>query len=157
MTNARPTAASAAEMAIEKIATITPVYGCGGGAKRQNAMKFKFAAASIISIPIRMKIACRRLNAASRPMENRAADTIRKPWSVGVIASQRSLGSACVSHAGFGVAPKQSFLWGWCVVNMDETEEKFAIARPRSPARGTRALPMGASSLFLHHEHKRAD
>jgi hypothetical protein len=49
-------------------------------------MKFKFAAASIISIPIRMKIACRRLNAASRPMENRAAETMRKAWSVGVIA-----------------------------------------------------------------------
>jgi len=86
MTIARPTAASAAEMAMEKIAIITPVDGCGGGAKRQNAMKFKFAAASIISIQIRMKIACRRLNAASRPMENRAAETIRKAWSVGVIA-----------------------------------------------------------------------
>ena len=86
MTIARPTAASAAEMAMEKIAIITPVDGCGGGAKRQNAMKFKFAAASIISIPIRMNIACRRLNAASRPMENRAADTMRKAWSVGVIA-----------------------------------------------------------------------
>ena len=57
MTIARPTAASAAEIAMEKIAIITPVGGCGGGAKRQNAMKFKFAAASIISIPIRMKIA----------------------------------------------------------------------------------------------------
>src|SRR6516162_7421042 len=86
MTIARPTAASAAEIAMEKIAIITPVDGCGGGAKRQNAMKFKFAAASIISIPIRMKIACRRLNAASSPMENRAADTMRKAWSVGVMA-----------------------------------------------------------------------
>src|SRR5215831_1419740 len=86
MTIARPTAASAAEMAMEKIAIITPVGGCGGGAKRQNAMKFKFAAASIISIPIRMKIACRLLNAASSPMENRAADTMRKAWRVGVIA-----------------------------------------------------------------------
>jgi hypothetical protein len=44
-------------MAMEKIAIITPVGGCGGGAKRQNAIKFKFAAASIISIPIRIKIA----------------------------------------------------------------------------------------------------
>src|ERR1044071_8191404 len=108
-------------MAMEKIAIITPVGGCGGGAKRQNAMKFKLAAASIISIPIRMKIACRRLNAASRPMENSAADTIRNAWSVVVIASQRILGSACVSHAGFRVAPKQSFLSGSCVVSMDET------------------------------------
>ena len=78
MTIARPTAASAAEIAIEKITIITPVGGCGAGAKRQNAIKFKFAAASIISIPIRMKIACRRLNAARRPMENSAADTMRK-------------------------------------------------------------------------------
>ena len=77
MTIASPTAASAAEIAMEKIAIITPVDGCGGGAKRQNAMKFRLAAASIISIPIRMKIACRRLNAASKPMENSAADTMR--------------------------------------------------------------------------------
>jgi hypothetical protein len=63
---------------MEKIAIITPVGGCGGGAKRQNAIKFKFAAASIISIPIRIKIACRRLNAASRPMENNTAETMRK-------------------------------------------------------------------------------
>ena len=57
MTNASPTAASAAAMAIEKIAIITPVGWCGSGLKRQNAIKFKFAAASIISMPIKMKIA----------------------------------------------------------------------------------------------------
>src|SRR6185437_13545200 len=101
MTIARPTAASAAEMAIEKIAIITPVDGCGGGAKRQNAMKFKFAAASIISIPIRIKIACLRLNAASRPMENRAADTIRNSCSVGVMMRYISRpGSARLWRAG---------------------------------------------------------
>ena len=66
MTNASPTAASAAAIAMEKMATITPVGGCGCGAKRQNAMKFRFAAASIISMPMRMKIACRRLSAASK-------------------------------------------------------------------------------------------
>src|SRR5262252_847910 len=88
MTIARPTAASAAEIAMEKIAIITPVEGCGGGAKCQNAMKFKFAAASIISMPIRMKMAWRRLRAASKPIENNAAETMRKLWSTGVIAIQ---------------------------------------------------------------------
>jgi len=39
----------------KKIATITPVGCCGSGLKRQNAMKFKFAAASINSMPIKMK------------------------------------------------------------------------------------------------------
>ena len=78
MTIARPTAASAAEIAMEKIVMITPVDGCGGGAKCQNAMKFKFAAASINSMPMRIKIACRRLSAATRPMENNAAEAMRK-------------------------------------------------------------------------------
>ena len=38
MTIAKPTAASAAEIAMEKITIITPVAGRGGGAKRQNAI-----------------------------------------------------------------------------------------------------------------------
>src|SRR5450432_4136001 len=86
MTSARPTAASAAAIAIEKIATITPVICCGSGPKRQHATKFRFAAASINSMPIKMKIACRRLNAASSPVQNSAAETARKLVSVGVIA-----------------------------------------------------------------------
>src|SRR6266550_3215828 len=86
MTNARPTAASAAAMAMEKIAIITPVGWCDSGLKRQNAMKFKFAAASIISMPIKIKMAWLRLKAASNPMQNSAADTMRKIWSVGVMA-----------------------------------------------------------------------
>src|SRR5437868_14943320 len=86
MTKARPTAASAAAMAMEKIATRTPVGGCGCGPKRQKAMKFKFAAASISSMPIKMKIAWRRLRAASRPIEKRAVETIRNSWRVGVMA-----------------------------------------------------------------------
>jgi hypothetical protein len=65
-------------MAIEKIAIITPIGGCDCGPNRQNAIKLRFAAANIISIPIRMKMAWRRLKAASRPAENRPADTIRK-------------------------------------------------------------------------------
>ncbi len=46
-------------MAMEKIATITPVSGCGGVAKRQKATKLMFAAASISSIPMRMNFAWR--------------------------------------------------------------------------------------------------
>src|ERR1700719_979641 len=88
MTIARPTAASAAEIAMEKIASITPVGWCGCGAKRQNAIKFKLAAANINSMPMRMKIAWRRLKAASRPMENNAPETATKACSVGVIAVQ---------------------------------------------------------------------
>ena len=57
---------------------MTPMGGCGCGLKRQNATKFKFAAASIISIPIKMKMAWRRLSAASNPMQNKAAETKRK-------------------------------------------------------------------------------
>src|SRR6266498_318576 len=86
MTSARPTAASAAAIAMEKIAIITPVGWCGSRLKRQNAMKFKFAAASIISMPIKMKMAWRRLKAASSPMQNSAVDTMRKSWSVSVMA-----------------------------------------------------------------------
>ena len=44
-------------MAMEKIATNTPVGDCGCGPKRQKAIKFKFAAASINSMPIKIKIA----------------------------------------------------------------------------------------------------
>src|SRR5207245_9344253 len=76
-------------MAIEKSAIITPIGCFGCGAKRQKAMKFKLAAANIISMPMRMKIAWRRLNAASRPMENNAAETMRKSWSVAVIVVVR--------------------------------------------------------------------
>src|SRR6266487_6404415 len=94
MTSASPTAASAAAIAIEKIATITPMGDCGCGLKRQNAMKFRFAAASIISIPIRMKMAWRRLSTANRPMENNVAETIRKSWRVGVIGAVRLLVAA---------------------------------------------------------------
>src|SRR5207248_4543025 len=122
MTSASPTAASAAAIAMEKIATITPVGCAGSGLKRQKATKFMFAAASISSIPIRMKIAWRRLSAASKPMQNKAADKTRKMVSVGVIG----LGSARVSRVGFGVAPKRTFLERR---ELGERNEKFAMAR----------------------------
>src|SRR5207248_10536607 len=48
ITMARPTAASAAAMAMAKIATITPVNCTDWSANLQNAMKLIFAAASII-------------------------------------------------------------------------------------------------------------
>src|SRR5262249_21820610 len=88
MTMARPTAASAAAIAIAKIATMTPVGRADAGANRQNAMKLMFAAASIISIPIKINIAWLRLRAARRPTENKQADITRKSWRVGVIAKQ---------------------------------------------------------------------
>ena len=72
------TSLGAAAIAMEKIATMTPMGGCGCELKRQNATKFTFAAASIISIPIKMKMAWRRLSAASSPMENKAVETTRK-------------------------------------------------------------------------------
>src|SRR6266404_1126078 len=86
MTKARPTAASAAAIAMEKIATMTPVGCCGSEPKRQKATKFRLAAASIISMPIRMKMAWRRLSAAMRPMLNNAAEMMRKSWRVGVMS-----------------------------------------------------------------------
>ena len=51
------------------------------------------------------------------------------------------LGSACVSRAGFGVAPKRSFLCLVSGLSGGALDEKFVIARTRSPARGTHALP----------------
>jgi hypothetical protein len=55
-------------------------------------MKFRFAAASIISMPIKMKMAWRRLRAASKPMQKSAADTMRTIWSVRVMACPRLKG-----------------------------------------------------------------
>ena len=50
------------------------------------------------------------------------------------------LGSARVSRAGFGVAPKRSFQSGNLYLSY-ELQEKSTNARTRSPARGTHALP----------------
>jgi len=43
------------------------------------------------------------------------------------------VGSARVSRAGFGVAPKQSFRCVPAEVNRTEPTKKFAIAKTRSP------------------------
>src|ERR1041385_1815199 len=157
MTSARPTAASAAAIAIEKIATITPVGFCDGDPKRQKAMKFRFAAASMSSIPIRMKIACLRLNAASKPTENSAAEMMRQSWRVGVMSGRFWSGSERLQRAGFVIRPKRTLRprRDKCVA-----QKKFAIAWTRSPARCKRALPndkIRHSSPFLHHQYQRAD
>ncbi len=55
-----------------------------------------------------------------------------------------TIGSARVPRAGFGVAPKQSFLRLPPAVNRSELQVKSAIARTRSPAREARALPRHA-------------
>src|SRR5207302_9796290 len=88
-------------MAMAKRAIITPMGCFGGGLKRQNAIKFRFAAANIISMPMRMKIAWRRLSAASKPIENSAAETMRKTWRVGIMMRQiGDLESARLRRAG---------------------------------------------------------
>jgi hypothetical protein len=51
------------------------------------------------------------------------------------------LGSARVSRAGFRVTPKPSFLRVPVALNRSDSKEKFAIARTRSPAPETGALP----------------
>src|SRR2546423_7351009 len=143
MTSASPTAASAAAIAMEKMATMTPVGFGEAGPNRQNAMKFRFAAASISSIPMRMKIACLRLSAASNPIENSAAETTRQSWSVGVIG----LGSARVSRAGFGALAETRF--GSSRSRGRDRQHARARTLPRKESR--------SSSLFLHHQNERAD
>src|SRR4030095_15948345 len=59
-------------------------------------------------------------------------------------ATVATLGSARVWRAGFGVASKRSFLWLSRALRRSGSKEKLAIARTRSPARGTRALPRRA-------------
>src|SRR5438067_11624907 len=101
-------------------------------------MKFKFAAASIISMPIRMKIAWRRLSAASKPMENTAAETIRKSWRVGLIVVETENAQRAMSNAQ---RPSQR-LFGighWAL-----RVERRAFASSLLP-------------LFLHNKNQRAD
>jgi hypothetical protein len=57
---------------MEKSANMIPVKAEGAGPYLQNAMKFKLAALSISSIPIRTRIALRRIKAPARPMEKRS-------------------------------------------------------------------------------------
>jgi hypothetical protein len=51
------------------------------------------------------------------------------------------LGSARVSRAGFGVAPKQSFILDGTRNQRGIRNEKSAMAKTPSPARETRARP----------------
>jgi hypothetical protein len=60
-------------------------------------------------------------------------------------AANAGLGSARVSRVGFDVAPEQSFLWISLARCDGNRRQKFAIARTRSPARETRALPGDAN------------
>jgi len=55
-----------------------------------------------------------------------------------------TLGSARVTRAGFGVAPKQSFLRFSLQLKTSDSNKKSAIARTRSPAREARAFPRHA-------------
>jgi hypothetical protein len=52
-----------------------------------------------------------------------------------------SLGSACVSHVGFGVPPKQASAAGRPRNGRGRMKEKSAMARTPSLTRETRALP----------------
>jgi len=60
-----------------------------------------------------------------------------------------SLGSARVPRAGFDVAAKQSSISFPATANKCESEERSAIARTRSKARGTRALPIYAAGALI--------
>src|SRR4029077_19478428 len=153
MTRARPTAASPAAITRKKNATNTPVGDCGCGPKRQKAMKFKLAAASISSMPIKMKIACRRLRAASRPVEKSAVESMRKSWRVGVIAQRLGLGSADVSRGNASPARIDR------VPAMANFLKDCFYATPK-PARETPALPRRRNlplALLLHYQHEGAN
>ena len=82
---ARPTAASAAATAIEKIANRMPTRSDGFSENRQKVMKFRFAAPSINSIPMRIMIEFERESTAARPKANRIAEMARRIWSVMVL------------------------------------------------------------------------
>ena len=60
------------------------------------------------------------------------------------------MGSARVSRVGFDVASKQAFLWLSLLGNGEDRQEKFAIARTRSPTREPRVLPKPLRGLHLH-------
>src|SRR6185369_4449526 len=77
MIKARPTAASAAATPIEKITNRIPVSASGCSLKRQNAMKFKFAALSMSSMPISTMMALRRVSAPARPTAKSMAESRR--------------------------------------------------------------------------------
>ncbi len=58
-------------------------------------------------------------------------------------------GAHASRRAGFGVAPKRTFLFSRSG-RLNGCQEKFATARTRSPARGPRALPGARSAILLN-------
>src|SRR5262245_27970766 len=64
-------------MPIEKITNMMPVSASGCSLNRQNAMKFRFAAFNISSIPMSTMIALRRVNAPASPMPNSSVERTR--------------------------------------------------------------------------------
>src|SRR6266516_7683234 len=64
-------------------------------------------------------------------------------------ARKENLGSARVSRAGFGVAPKRTFLLIPIPERIWKQWEKSANPRRDSPARGTRALPRSVIEPLL--------
>ena len=75
------------------------------------------------------------------------AEYSRESAGLNLRGADGRLGSARVSRAGFGVAPKQSFRWMLFTAGDKKSQRRFAIARTRSVraglafARETRALP----------------
>src|SRR5262249_14971609 len=91
-------------------------------------------------------------------MENRAAEMMRKVWSVGVITRHIwRLGSARLWRAGDRLQPIANFQ---CHDGNKVQGEKVRLRSMRKPARCNRALPRREtppSIFFLHHEHQGAD
>ncbi len=74
------------------------------------------------------------------PVTNGGTSDFAEPGTLDTI--QRGLGSACVSHADFGVAPKPTFRSYDCTTGVRDGQ------RP-SPARETRALPRQSANYAL--------
>src|SRR5689334_22768768 len=105
MMSARPTAASAAATPMEKITNRMPVNTSGCSLKRQNAMKFRFAALSMSSMPMSTMMALRRVNAPARPMAKIMAESRRYAASGVMLSSALKVGkweSGKVGETGDG-------------------------------------------------------
>jgi hypothetical protein len=88
-------------------------------------------------------------------MQNNAAETMRKSWSVGVIVGRFGLGSARASRAGGRALAIADF-------SQRTKKPKFVLARRQNQhARRVRSpdeeLCAVTSTLLLHHENERAD
>ena len=67
------------------------------------------------------------------------------------------LGSACLRRAGERVLAIADFPSCFSTPTVREMQSKDCFGATPKPTRGTRALPMNVSSLFLHHQHERTD